>query len=169
MNKYAKKLISAILSAGMIASTIGAAISSASAANLKMINNKYTDRNYVYGYYPVSGTARNPYYEEMTYYNNTLKAVNYFQNLGFNYYNTATMFSEPYSFNPVRTSTVYISRTNDNGQPGSNPVGGYSLVNSYKDMTGNANSAFGMIIIGPSDSTYMYDLGTAPDALAHEY
>ena len=173
MKKHSSKIIAAILSAGVIASTLGATLS-ASAADVKvsMVRNQYTSdydslNQITYGYYPVKGTVKSGNYfnqTEYNFYNNTVKAGNYFKNLGFNYNNKVTFFTQN-GFEKVYSNTVYISHTEDNGQPGSASNG----PRSYSNMTGNANAAFGLIITGPVDNSYMNPLEYSQDVIAHEY
>lgn len=163
MKKSTMKLISAIISTGLIVSTIGATIAGAANANVKLVDNRYTNQHSweIMAYYPVTGTEKSTYdtqrYEPELYVN-AVKAVNYYNSLGFTYnnyvtfYNTGTM-----EFNKYKTNTVYISRTKDDG------------TTSISNMKGNANSAYGLITIGPVDKSYMTDMSCAQDVIAHEY
>lgn len=167
MKKRTKKLITAILSTGLIASTFGTTITSASAANVRMTENKFTSvAPRECAYLPVYGKGSTAYNDPL--YNNAVKTMNYLQNLGF-YYNNEALFYNGNTLYPQKVTTVYVSRTNDNGYYPSSVLGFSVDGTVYKDMTGNANSAYGMITIGPVDSSYMNDLGTARDVIAHEY
>ena len=172
MKKHSSKIIAAILSAGVIASAMGATLS-ASAADVKvsMVQNKYcnpmVNNQPTWGYLPVKGTVKSGNYFNQTeyyFYSNTVKAINYFKNLGFNYNNKVTFYTQNGYVNEYST-TVYISHTEDNGKPGSSTY----TINGYKDMTNNSNGAFGMIITGPVDYTYMNPIEYSQDVIAHEY
>lgn len=167
MKKHTKRLLATILSAGVIASSIGSLIpASAAAANVQMIQHETGTRQLTFGnvtnrFYNIrtakAGTVKNPRYfnqYESTYYNNTVKAVNFFSNLGFNYRNKVF-----YSNNTTATTTtVYISYYGlDTTSTGPNP------------LAGDVVSELGLITAGSVNQSVMYDFVYAPDVIAHEY
>lgn len=178
MKKHSKKLISALLSLGVIASSIGASLS-ASAADVKvqMVQNYYykgyVNNKELKGYFILPDTEKNGRYfnqTEYNYYKNTVDAGNYFRSLGFNYSNTAVFYCGfGVGLRTATSNTVYISHTNDDGSSNSSSDGYVFGGQAYKDLSGDAVSEFGMIVTGPADHSYMADLEYAPDIIAHEY
>ena len=158
MKKQTKKILAAILSTGVIASTIGATLSNAASdVKVSLMQNEYIQYQFPQArtrvYMAKMGTDKNGRYfnqAESNYYKNVVKAANYYRDLGLKYENYTALWLYPdgYPRTPYTPDTVFIS---------------------YSSQKGEAISELGMITIGPSDSSYMYDLEYVPDVLAHEY
>lgn len=176
MKKHTKKFLAALISTGVIASTIGATLASAASdVKVQMMQNDYVMHMFPTGLAPVYlakvGTDKSPRYfnqAESSYYKSIVKAGNYYRDLGFVYenYTARLLYPDNSERTPYTPDTVYISISNDNGDPETSKKAGHGYVANLK---GDAISELGLITIGPVDSSYMYDLSYAPDVLAHEY
>ncbi|MBO4876989.1 MAG: M4 family metallopeptidase [Ruminococcus sp.] len=164
MKIHTKRILAAILSTGVIASTLGATLTSAAAdVKVAITDNYYTNnywffsKYYLYGFIPIPNSSKPTRYytpEDQKYYNNAVKVANFCRSLGFN---QESKKFDAYVYNNnqikrVNSDTLYIS---------------YALNNSelYKNAIGQAGS----ITVGSVDSTYMNPMSSVPDIIAHEY
>lgn len=170
MKIHSKKILAAILSAGVIASSLGATLTSgaamtSSAADVKIsiTDNEYANdylfynRYRLWGFFPIPSTSKpSRYYtsEDQTFYNNALKAANYCKSLGFD--PTTKKFDAYIKSNNqiqrVNSDTLYLSYAKDNST-------------LYTNAVGQAGS----ITVGGVDSSFMNPMSSVPDIIAHEY
>ena len=175
MKKQSKRLISSILSIAVIASTIGATLSTAASdVKVKLVQTKYyTEHGKDFDYYMITGTQKRECYfnqTEYSFYKNAVKAGEYLKKLGFSYNNNIRVLNPNGTTQEKNVDTVYIAISNEDGREGSAMIGrDINGNNMYYSEKGNAKSTNGVIAIGQNDYNYMESFAYAPDVIAHEY